>query len=140
MPPSVLRPSSMVPARTRVLVVEDNEDARELFGMVLEREGYAVRLAASASEAIAVASEFLPAVVLTDISLPDLDGFELAERLRQLPALEPCRLVAVTGHSGAAVDQQVKAAGFAALVTKPARFETLLAAVAGDELMAASAG
>jgi len=113
----------------KVLIVEDDEDTTLLFTLVLERGGHEVRVAKSASEAIAVARSFEPAVVLIDIGLPDMNGHRLAPALRAVPTLALCRFIAVTGHRAQSMVARSIAAGFEAHLTKPVSAANLLAAV-----------
>jgi CheY-like chemotaxis protein len=82
----------------RVLIVEDNDPAREALQALMEQRGREVRGAANGMAALAVAAEFRPDVVLLDLGLPGMSGYEVATKLRQIPGLDGLRIVAVTGH------------------------------------------
>jgi len=82
----------------RVLIVDDNRDSAELLTLLLEREGHETRTAYDGHEALALAGQFQPNIALLDIGLPDMDGYELLQRLRALTELSACKFVAVTGH------------------------------------------
>ncbi len=117
------RPSASEPMR--ILVVDDNEDARSLLAEVLEQLGHEVFSAATGPEALAVATRRRPGLALLDIGLPDMDGYELAGRLKQLPTLDTLHLVATTGY-GQSVDRaRSQAAGFSAHLVKPVSLESL---------------
>jgi len=85
----------------RVLVVDDNADAADSLAMVLRLEGHTVGTAYGGRQALDQAEAFRPDVVLLDIGLPDMDGFEVARRLRSMHGFEAVRLVAVTGYGQA---------------------------------------
>ena len=80
------------------MIVDDDEDAAELLQRAVEGEGHETRVAHGPSEALRVASEFVPHVAILDIDLPEMDGFELARALRAKPEFNECRFVAVTGY------------------------------------------
>ncbi|HET9596264.1 MAG TPA: ATP-binding protein [Anaeromyxobacteraceae bacterium] len=122
-------PSPTASGRT-ILVIEDNVDAGQSLADVLELHGYRVRLARDARSGIALAREVRPDVVLCDIGLPDLDGYEVARTLRQDVSLESTRLIALSGYAQPEERERAKRAGFHAHVAKPASFDELWAALA----------
>src|SRR5579859_5981126 len=85
----------------RVLIVDDNEDAANSLAMVLKLGGHETASVYSSTAAIDAAKRFRPDVVLLDIGLPGMNGYELAQQLRELPGLRDIRLVAVTGYGHA---------------------------------------
>jgi PAS domain S-box-containing protein len=104
---------------TRVLVVDDNEDAAALLGALVREFGYEPRVVYDAPAALAEAEVFDPALALVDLGLPVMDGFELAQRFAEHPRLRNVTLVAVTGY-GQQRDRETSAkAGFAAHLVKP---------------------
>ncbi len=110
-----------------MLIVEDNQDNADSMAMLMEAGGHAVRIARSGKEGVAKACEFLPEIVLMDIGLPDIAGYEVARRLRAEPALKNATLVALTGW-GAAEDKRLSEdAGFDFHFTKPLAPEALAA-------------
>jgi signal transduction histidine kinase/ActR/RegA family two-component response regulator len=113
----------------RILVVEDNDDARRMLGAALAHEGHEVRTAASGASALAQAAELHPEVALIDIGLPDLDGFEVARRLRAAEREERAALVALTGYGQSDDRRRTLEAGFDAHLVKPVSTELLLRAV-----------
>jgi CheY-like chemotaxis protein len=115
------------PAR-RVLVVDDNQDSADMMQMALELRGHVVATAYDGRSALAVVEQFKPEVVLLDIGLPDLDGYELAERLGQHPNACNARLVAVTGW-GEMDHSRAGARGFTAHLVKPVAASDVLALV-----------
>jgi CheY-like chemotaxis protein len=83
----------------RILVVDDNADAARMLKVLLHCQGHEARIALDGPAAIEAAKLSLPDVVLLDLTLPGMSGAEVAAKLRSLPELSACRLVAVTGHS-----------------------------------------
>ena len=113
------------PAPARILVVDDNADAAQMLLMALELFGCEVRAAHSASAALAMAQEFAPEVALLDIGLPDLNGYELARRLRATAGGRHMRLIAATGWGQEQDRQRAFDAGFDHHLTKPIDFDRL---------------
>ena len=103
-----------------VLVVEDHEDAGEALALLLQVNGYAAELARTGAEALAAADRVAPDVVLLDLGLPDLDGCEVARRLRARAAGKRPLLVAVTGYGRDEDRRASDAAGFDLHLVKPA--------------------
>ena len=106
----------------RVLVVDDNVDAAETMLLLLKASGHTVRTAYDGPTALEVAIEFHPNIVLLDIGLPGIDGYEVAKRLRHEPDLSGVVLVAMTGYGTEADKQLSKDAGFNHHLVKPASF------------------
>jgi CheY-like chemotaxis protein len=117
--------------RRRVLVVEDSADAARSLADVLELGGHEVDLASDGATGLALAIERRPDVVLCDIGLPDMEGYEVARRLRADAAFEGTRLVALTGYAQAEDRQRALDAGFDFHVPKPPRLEVLEEILAG---------
>ncbi len=109
----------------RVLIVDDNEDAANSLAMVLQLSGHETASVYTAGDALARAAVFKPEIVLLDIGLPGMDGYEVAQRLRELPGLRNVRLVAVTGYGRADDRLRAREAGFDAHLTKPVEFSVL---------------
>lgn len=120
-------------AAVRVLVVDDNVDSAEMLGLMLPMWGYTTETAHSPSEALAKTATFRPHVVLLDIGLPGMSGYELAARLRELPGIASVPLVALTGYGQEEDRRRTKEAGFAAHLTKPVDMETLRSLLASLE-------
>ena len=107
------------PQGRRILLVEDNEDGRRMMESMLTLEGHTVRTASTGEEAVRVALEWRPDVALVDIGLPDIDGHEVARRLRaQLPDNSP-KLVAISGFGQPGDLHNAYEAGFDLHLTKP---------------------
>ena len=114
-------------ARTlRVLVVDDNVDTVTTLAMLVRESGHEAQTALDGSSVIAAALNFHPDVVLLDIGLPGLNGYEVARRIRQQPALKNVVLVAMTGYGQAKDRQQSKEAGFDFHLVKPGDFAKVL--------------
>jgi signal transduction histidine kinase/ActR/RegA family two-component response regulator len=112
------------PAR-RILVVDDNEDAADSLGMVLGLDGHEVIAAYTGDQALERAQAFRPDVVLLDIGLPGVDGYEVARRIRACIDLKAVCLVAVTGYGQDADKVRARNAGFAHHLVKPVEFSAL---------------
>lgn len=115
----------------RVLVADDNHDSAESLGMLLELEGHEVQLAYDGQQALDAAASFLPDVMLLDIGLPKMDGFEVATRLRQDRSYDRMLLVAVTGYGTDSDRERARAAGFDHHLVKPVDPRALRELVAG---------
>jgi PAS domain S-box-containing protein len=111
----------------RVLVVEDNLDSAEMMAFILRLDGHQVRLADGGLAALDAAHAFQPQVVLCDIGLPDMNGYDVARRLREQPDFEQTRLIALTGYGQEEARRRAKEAGFDYHLVKPVEPETLSA-------------
>lgn len=109
----------------RVLIVDDNTDAAEMMATLLELDGHDVRVAHDAKSALTLASQFVPEVGLFDIGLPEVDGYELARRVRRDASLTDMYLVAVTGWGQDDDRRRASEAGFDTHLTKPAEPEAV---------------
>jgi PAS domain S-box-containing protein len=117
------------PERRRVLVVDDNHDAADMMAMLLDLVGHEVRTAGDGLMAVAAVAEFQPHIVLLDIGLPVLSGYEAAERIRRGPGLQPV-LVALTGWGQADDRRRAMEAGFDHHLIKPVDHDFLMRLVA----------
>ncbi len=115
---------SALPPR-RILVVDDNLDAAEGLAMLLSLRGHDVATAYDGQDAIEQARKLPPDVVLLDIGLPRLDGFEVARRLREEHTSRPMLLVALTGYGQERDRVRAREAGFDHHLLKPVRLEML---------------
>lgn len=115
----------------RILVVDDDRDTLEIMRVILESHGALTEVASTASEGLAILSAIRPEVVLSDISLPDHDGYEFVRRIRALPveAGGETPAVAVTAHVYAAHRERAFDAGFQAFLAKPINPATLVGCV-----------
>ena len=112
-------------SRRRVLVVDDTSDARFVLGKLLELLGQQVRTANDAATALESVEREVPDLVISDIGMPSVDGYELARRLRRQPGLESVPLVALTGYGQETDKQRAKEAGFDYHLVKPVGVEVL---------------
>jgi signal transduction histidine kinase len=103
----------------RILIVDDNVDAADSIAMLLSMEGHQTRTVNTARAALLAAPEFKPEVVLLDIGLPEMDGYEVARLLRARNGTHDMRLVAVTGYGQPSDRRRARAAGFDEHMVKP---------------------
>jgi PAS domain S-box-containing protein len=114
-----------------VLIIEDNDDTRDVLRFMLEVEGARVETAAAGEAGVRAADTFQPEIILCDIGLPDIDGMEVARRIRSHPDLARVRLIALTGYGQTEDVRQAVDAGFDAHLTKPINLDQLLALLTG---------
>ncbi|HEY6395464.1 MAG TPA: ATP-binding protein, partial [Candidatus Binataceae bacterium] len=114
------------PLSTRVLIVDDNEDAATTLSEMLDEIGYSTRVSFDARSALQIVSEFVPDIMLVDIGLPVMDGYQLARQLRQMPELISVRLLALTGYGQESDRQRALRSGFDDHLVKPIDMEALL--------------
>ena len=110
---------SAIGSARRILVVEDNQDAAESLATLIELMGHEVRSVHDGASALETAAAFRPDVVLLDIGLPDMNGYEVAPRLRQQPGLERIALAALTGWGQEEDRLRARTAGFDHHFVKP---------------------
>ncbi|MEO8312128.1 MAG: response regulator [Caldimonas sp.] len=128
--PSLAHPPQQAPrVGCRILVVDDNHDAAEATKVLLELAGHEVKMVGDGGDALASAPVFAPDVVLLDIGLPQMDGYEVARRLRQLAETRASCLIALTGYGQPGDRERARLAGFDHHLTKPADPDALLALV-----------
>ena len=113
--------------RLSILVIEDNADTRDVLKLMLEVEGASVETAENGEQGLRAAERLRPDIVLCDIGLPDIDGFEVARRIRARTDLAVSRLIALTGYGQAEDMRQAIKAGFDAHLTKPVNLDQLMA-------------
>jgi CheY-like chemotaxis protein len=127
-PGSAVKPPVPRPERQprQVLVVDDNKDAATSLAAVLKHEGHDVRLAYDGPAALAAVEKEKPQVVLLDIGMPGMDGYEVARRMRQAPGFDATPIIALTGFGSAEDHRRSREAGFDQHLTKPVDPEALL--------------
>jgi CheY-like chemotaxis protein len=113
----------------RVLVVEDDDDNRELLEVALRRRGAEVRVAGGALDALAILERFAPHVLVSDLKMPTMDGLSFMRAVRSTPRGDAIQSIALTALAAAGDQQAAIAAGFDRIVTKPAGLRELVAAV-----------
>jgi CheY-like chemotaxis protein len=116
----------------RILIVDDNADAANSLAQVLALDGHVAEAVYSASAALNWAASFAPEVVLLDLGLPEMDGYEVARRLRQRPEFVGVRIVALTGYGQSEDVRRSSEAGFDDHLTKPVDFAALERVLAGS--------
>jgi CheY-like chemotaxis protein len=109
----------------RVLVVDDNQDAAEMLVEVLRSFGHDTQAAYDGPATLRLCRAFVPDVALLDIGLPVMDGYELADRMRELPGLAGVRLVAVTGYGQDSDRERSRRSGFHHHLVKPIDIDAL---------------
>ena len=113
----------------RILVVEDQEDNRRILRDLLTSAGYEIIQAENGEEALAAAARERPDLILMDIQLPVLDGYEATRRIKADPALRAIPVIAVTSYALSGDENKARAAGCDAYVTKPFSPRALLAKI-----------
>ena len=111
---------------TKILLVEDNELNRDMLSRRLQRRGYAVVSAVDGEEGVSLAEREAPDLILLDMSLPVLDGWQAATRLKSSPATRLIPVIALTAHAMASDREQALAAGCDDFDTKPVELPRLL--------------
>jgi two-component system CheB/CheR fusion protein len=149
-PPPQPRARPRVSAGAKIAIVEDSRDSRELLCELLTQEGFECVTAESGGAALTLVDQVRPAIAILDVGLPEMDGFELARRLRERPDHANLILIALTGYGQAADRAASREAGFDEHLVKPVNVEELLRLLASmrapkkedglteDELTAAS--
>jgi len=105
--------------KTKVMLVEDNQMNSRLVEYVLERDGFEVTTLTSAEEAVRMAAENTPDIILMDIQLPGMDGLEATRRLKANPLTAKVPVVVITAHAMRGDEERVRAVGCEGYVTKP---------------------
>ena len=137
-PPQSLQVCETPTRSKRILVVDDNADAAESLAMLLSLQGHETRVALRGKEALAAAEGFKPDVALLDLGLPEMDGYELAARLRAMPELRGVRLLALTGYGRSEDRHRTRAAGFDDHLVKPVDLAALARALGQSTLESGS--
>jgi two-component system CheB/CheR fusion protein len=122
-------PELVAPRPFRILVVDDNRDFAMTLAILLEVAGHEVRAANDGITAYEVAMDYRPDIVLLDIGLPGMNGYELADRLRQSPELAGSTLIALTGYGQAEDRQRLRKARLDGMLVKPVEATELLALI-----------
>jgi two-component system, chemotaxis family, CheB/CheR fusion protein len=120
------KPAPAAALPRRILIIDDNADASEALAMLLANEGHQVETRLDGVSGLSTAATFSPDVVLLDIGLPGMDGYEVARRLRESGSNRNVVLVAVTGYGLPADRLKSAEAGFDHHLTKPVDYEALI--------------
>ena len=134
---STVRPTAELPhiepkalAGLKILVVDDHEDGREVLAELLSMCDAEVKVAGSAAEALSVVEEWIPQIVVSDISMPEVDGYAFIRQLRALEGKGDIPAIAVTAHALAEDHERVMAAGFQSHLAKPVQLFELIQSIA----------
>jgi CheY-like chemotaxis protein len=119
------------PTVHRILVVDNNKVYADAAGSLLRLLGHTVEQAYDGLEALRIAQEFKPDAVFLDLVMPEMDGVELASALRDLDCMKGVKIILLTAFRQQASSDAVRAAGFNAIVAKPASADDLAKALAG---------
>jgi CheY-like chemotaxis protein len=119
--------------RRRILIADDNRDAADSLAMLLRMEGHDVTVVHDGRQAVATIDSFQPEIVMLDIGMPELNGYEVARHVRQGPLGTLITLIAVTGWGQASDKARAAAAGFNHHFTKPIEPEGLIQMLRSDE-------
>ncbi len=111
---------------TNILLVEDNEMNRDMLSRRLERRGYRVSVAIDGEQGVTMARTELPDLIIMDMSLPVIDGWEATRQLKTLPETQAIPIIALTAHAMAGDREKCFAAGCDAYDTKPIEFRRLM--------------
>jgi CheY-like chemotaxis protein len=122
---SALPRSVRLSPRRRILIVDDYEDSVTTMAAVLRSKGYDVATARNGPAALEIATSFCPELVLLDIGLPEIDGYEVTRRLREIPALAGTFITALSGYGTEQDRERAYEAGFNYHLTKPVAPATL---------------
>jgi CheY-like chemotaxis protein len=121
-----MRDGPSAPRRLRrILVVDDNVDGAEVLSLLLQAEGHDVKAAGDGAAALTLAASWKPDVIILDIAMPGMDGYDVAERLRRVQALGPIELVALTGYGQGNDIERSRRGGFDHHLVKPVSIEAL---------------
>jgi CheY-like chemotaxis protein len=120
----------------KILLVEDNEMNRDMLSRRLQRRGHDVLVAADGADGVAKARDEIPALILMDMSLPVLDGWEATRQIKANPATSAIPIIALTAHAMSEDREQALSAGCDDYDTKPVEFPRLIGKI--DALLAAS--
>lgn len=109
--------------------IDDNEDAHAMVSALLAAVGHDTRVAVDGPHALEIAREFQPHIVLLDIGLPGLDGFHVAQRLRQITTCQQIPIIAITGYAAESDRERALRSGFSDYLAKPVDFDAVKRAV-----------
>jgi CheY-like chemotaxis protein len=113
----------------KVLIVEDSQDTLLLMSKIFEREGAHVATASSAAEALERAAAECPSLVISDIGMPETDGYELLKKLRVIPGMSEVPAIAISGYASEEDRERALAVGYLALVPKPVDIDALFSLI-----------
>ena len=112
-----------------MLVVDDHPDMLNMLGILMKRRDFSVKTASGGREALLLAPEFAPHIVVSDIGMPGMDGLELMEQMRSAPKLSPFKSIALTGYDFVGEPERALKSGYDAHIMKPIDFDHLFATI-----------
>ena len=112
-----------------ILLVEDNEMSRDVMARLLQKRGYTMLFAEDGEQAFTTALTQRPDLILMDISIPIMDGYEVTRRLRQDPSMQSTVIIALTAHAMTSDREKAMEAGCTDYETKPVEFSRLLSKI-----------
>ena len=115
----------------RVLIIDDSRDGADSMQMVLDLKGYDTRVTYTGDDGLRVAADWCPDVVLCDLDMPGVTGYDVAKTLRACPGVSHTRLIAVSGYGQDEDRQRCRDAGFDAFLVKPVEWPELERILAG---------
>jgi DNA-binding response OmpR family regulator len=127
---------SLVPGnsdRVAILIVDDNTSGAQTLSMLLDLDGYAVSIANCGKDALERFSEVKPSIILLDIGLPDMSGYDVAREIRAMPEGQQVTIMAVTGWGSERDRALAQSAGCDLHLTKPVNFDRLERLLKGEE-------
>ena len=116
-------------AQPLVLLVDDTEDNRDVYAHYLKMSGFRVELAVDGFEAVEKAARLHPDVIVMDVSMPRMDGWEATLQIKSAPATSAIPIIALTGHAVAASKRRAQEVGCSGFLTKPCLPDTLVAEI-----------
>ncbi|MEN9846909.1 MAG: hypothetical protein RIS36_2056 [Pseudomonadota bacterium] len=119
--------------RTSILIIDDNTSGAQTLSMLLDLDGYKVSIANCGKDALDRLSEIKPAIILLDIGLPDMSGYEVARQIRAMPDGGNVTIMAVTGWGSERDQALARSAGCDLHITKPVNFDRLERLLNGEE-------
>ncbi|MCA8274703.1 PAS domain S-box protein [Burkholderia sp. AU30280] len=120
-----VEPAQTGSAPLRIVIVDDNRDSADTLAVLLQVKGHAPRVAYNANDALALARDYAPQLMILDLTMPDVDGFTLLQELRAIHALRDATCVALSGHASAADRARTERAGFDEHLVKPVEMDVL---------------
>jgi CheY-like chemotaxis protein len=115
-------PGERIEEQPRLLIVDDDEDVATSLGILLEAQGYAVKIVVDGTEALDHVKQFVPHVILLDIAMPRISGYQLAKDIRREPGFANVSIVAISGYGDTAHKEQSLDAGIDHHLLKPVQF------------------
>lgn len=116
----------MVKEDWKVLLVEDEYDSVQMISKILQHSGIHVQVAHDGVECLATLNEMIPTIIIMDLALPEMDGWETLAHIRKTPALATIPVMAITAYHSVSVEEDVRRAGFNGYMPKPLDTQALV--------------